>query len=64
MLDLAEANPLSRLGPVGGGGLTRLRGVVGAWCRTEARREAASAATGSSTTATSASDGSNQLNSL
>lgn len=43
VLDLAEANPLSRLGPSGGGGLTRLRGVVGAWCRTEARKEAAKA---------------------
>ena len=43
VLDLAEANPVSRLGPLGGGGLTRLRGVVGAWCRTEARKEAAKA---------------------
>ena len=42
-LDLLEANPTSRLGPPGGGGLTRLRGVVGAWCRTEARKEAAKA---------------------
>ena len=40
---MQRANPVSRLGPQGGGGLTRLRGVVGAWCRTEARKEAAKA---------------------
>ena len=34
-----DAEPaVSRLGAQGGGGLTRLRGVVGAWCRTEERR--------------------------